>query len=113
MTEPPGEDLEELSGGTTAQSSRSWNTASLWRGQPGETQLKAASARQAPPAPGVRGRRPQFFFAAVGAEERHLPFFWPPWPFFCPPALLAHVSRLSSARLTHAANCSPSARSFS
>src|SRR5262249_46010917 len=109
MTEPPGEDLEESSGGTTAEPSRSWNTASLWPDHPGETQLKAASARQAPPAPGARGRRPQFFLAAVGAEERHLPFFCPHWPLFCPAALLAHVSRLSSARLTHAANCSPPA----
>src|SRR5215467_1846917 len=113
MTDPPGEDLEGSPGCQPEISSRSWNKTSLWRNQPREAELKATSACPALPAARLRSGRPQLLLAAVGAEERHLPFSASAGPFFCAAALLAHVSRLSSARLTHAANCSPSARSFS
>src|SRR5258706_4682529 len=95
-----------------------------------DRQLEAARARAALPFAGVRPTRTQVFLAAVGAEEGHLAFTHRVVRAGRPVSTghvstghgstghvsnshvsTAHVSRLSSARRTQTANCSPSARS--
>src|SRR5215510_10285679 len=98
------------------------------RKHPIETELEGAGARAALPVASLGPGRTELLLAAVRAEERHLPFTdrvvlagraaaagsaRGTCPVFrLGEGVAGHVSRLSSARRTQAANCSPSARSL-